>query len=399
MPKHFDFGTCLNDPADNLIYLGCCQRITCNVENIHNTKLDINAMNAASFNANWNVQIVSINGSAPSFPFQVASGGTFEIVFDVCNDLGVAGGISFTIQTVQHGVDPSYDFNFNYISSTDVSSNSLIFGTVPQYSPSTPYALTITNDTSFEQSYTFNPNSCPNEFTYSPPLPIVIPSGSSEIVDIIWTPTGPNEDLNGCQINICNIQPSGDLCNCEKLGAFGDSTPATCECLCLEEIIIETVEDGTTLMNDINWNANDTSVFNQSSICSSKKLKYVFNHLNIIDTGFKVWFNPWMFAFTCDFDSLYPSSVNAPPPQGWFIEVNTATMSIGGVYLMNLIGTGSNQFSQTNFNVYFGWTDATNFQIWFDFYHIYTNDKPLVLCSTLAKNHWSKPGVSNTRPA
>ena len=399
MPKHFNFGTCLNDPADNLIYLGCCQRITCNVENIHNTRLNILDINASSFNANYSVNIVSINGSSPSFPFQVDSGATFEIVFDVCNDLGVSGGIAFQIETAEHGFDPLYNFNFNYVSGHNLSSNTLVFGTVPQYSPSTPYALTITNDTSFEQTYTFEPRTCPFEFTYSPPLPIVIPAGSSQVVDITWTPTGPDEVLRGCQIDICNLQANGDECNCEKLGADGDSIPAPCECLCLDQILIQTIEDKTNVMNDINWMPNDTSIFNQSSICSSKRLTYMFNYPNGIDTGFKVWFNPWMFAFTCDFDSFYPSSVNAPPPQGWFLEVNTATMMMGGLYTMNLIGTGSNQFSQTNFIVNFGWADATNFQISFDFYHIEDIENWIANSSLLNNPKWRRNSVNAPNPS
>jgi hypothetical protein len=402
----FDLSDCLTLPVGfNTIYEGCCQRITCNVTNVHNTRLDVTDV-FLSFGANYTVTIVSVNGfpSLTGLPFQVASGATFEMVFDVCSLNNKVGVLTVNFQTTQHGLDTPQNFNFNTVSMVNsVSPTAIDFGTVVQYSPSTPFSITITNLSSFGVDYSYNNGICPNEFTFSVVFPLLIVSGGSTTFDCIWTPLGPNDNLGSCTINFCALNVDDTNCNCTTVILDGLSTPAPVnpclDCLCLGGVLIQTYEEATTLMNDELFGPNDTSIYSKSSICSSKRLTYFFTYENVIDTGFKVWFNPWMFAFTCDFDSKYPSSVNAPPPQGWFIEVNAAVMSIGACYQMNLIGTGSNQFNQKNFIVWFCWTATSEFQVYIDFYHIEDIDNWIANSSLLNNPKWRRNSVNAPNPS
>lgn len=412
----FSFANCLISPRDgvNVIYDGCCQRITCDVTNVHNTRLDVNGFNFSFANSNWSVTIISLNGISPptsALPFQVNSGATFQIVFDICGAKD-AGVLLAAFQTVQHGLDilQNFDFAPTTFFSSQIIPNSLDFGSVVQYSPSSPLTIEIQNTTSFGVYMGFSNDSCPNEFTLQSILgapltpPFLIVAGGSRLLDIVWTPTGPNEDLLGCNVTFNVLNPDNSPCVGAKVDLKGLSTPAPvnpCEdCLCFEGVLIQTVDEtGQILMNDDLFIPNDTSIYSKSSICSIKRLTYFFTYQNVIDTGFKVWFNPWMFAFTCDFDSFYPSSVNAPPPQGWFLEVNAAVMSIGGGYAMNLIGTGSNQFNQKNFNVNFAWTGTNEFQIWIDFYHIEDIDNWIANSAVYNNPKWRRNSVNAPTPS
>ena len=251
----FDFSDCLTLPAGfNTIYEGCCQRITCNVTNVHNTRLDVTNVFLSFAGVDWTVSIVSVNGfpSLTGLPFQVASGATFEMVFDVCGEK-TNGVLTANFQTTQHGLDTPQNFNFNTIvfPSGAVTPTTHNFGSVVQFSPSTPVSLTIPNNTSFGVDYTFENFGCPNEFSFSVVFPITIPSGGSTTFDCIWTPIGPNEDLAGCNIRFCVLNADDSVCVCSKVVLNGLSTLAPCDCLCLNELLIETFDSATnkTLMN------------------------------------------------------------------------------------------------------------------------------------------------------
>ncbi len=397
----FSFGDCMipSSVGINYIYDGCCQRITCTVENIHNTRLDVQSTIFNFTLLDWSVSGILINGSPPSYPFQVNSGATFELSFVVCGEK-FPDTLTINFQTAQHGLDVPQNFDFDGIIFTGaVSPTTHDFGSVVQFSASTPVPITISNNTSFDVDYSFDNSGCPNEFGFSVIFPITIPSGGSTTFDCTWLPIGPNEDLAGCTVDFCVLNADDSVCICTKVLLNGLSTPAPCDCLCLQTLLIETPGESGKLMNDVVRSASDTTIFTESAICDKKRITYSFNYANTIDTGFKVWFNPWLFAFTCDFDSLYPSSVNAPPPQGWFLEVNSAVMSFGGAYQMNLIGTGSNQFSQTNFEVWFGWVDANNFEIQIDYYHISDIENWISNTSLLNNPKWRRNSVNAPNPS
>ena len=400
----FSFGDCLTLPVGfNTIYEECCQRITCNVTNVHNSSLDVTNVFLTFAGVDWTATIVSVNGSPglTGLPFAVASDATFEMVFDVCNFGNTNGVLTANFQTTQHGLDTPQTFNFNTVLFVTgaVSPTSHDFGSVVQFSASTPVPITISNNTSFDVDYSFDNSGCPNEFGFSVIFPITIPSGGSTTFDCTWLPIGPNEDLAGCTVDFCVLNADDSVCICNKVQMYGLSTPEPCDCLCLETLLIQTPGESGNLMNDVVRSASDTTIFSESAICDKKRITYSFNYANTIDTGFKLWFNPWLFAFTCDFDSFYPSSVNAPPPQGWFLEVNAAVMSFGGAYQMNLIGTGSNQFSQTNFEVWFGWVDANNFEIQIDYYHISDIENWIANSSLLNNPKWRRNSVNAPNPA
>ena len=115
----FSFGDCMipSGVGINYIYDGCCQRITCTVENIHNTHLDVTNVFLTFAGVDWTATIVSVNGSPglTGLPFAVASGATFEMVFDVCNFGRTNGVLTANFQTTQHGLDTPQNFNFNTI--------------------------------------------------------------------------------------------------------------------------------------------------------------------------------------------------------------------------------------------------------------------------------------------
>jgi len=407
--SRFSFGACMIPSGDgtNYIYEGCCQRITCSVENIHNTRLTIEAISMNFSLSYWSVTIVSINGFPPSYPFQVNSHATFQLVFDVCGSL-FPDLLTVNFQTTEHGLDIPQSFYFDRVAfGSDVTPGSYDFGTVVQFTQSTPAPFTITNSTTFDVDYSFSNSPCPNEFSFADfggpfSFPITIAAGGNKSFDVIWTPTGPSENLS-CSIDFQVLNADDSVCVGLKIGMEGLSTPAPvepCDCLCLDQLYIQTVGGPLgELMNPVLRLPNDTTIFTESAICDKKRITYFFNYANTIDTGFKVWFNPWLFAFTCDFDSKYPSSVNAPPPQGWFIEVNSAVMTYGGGYVMNLIGTGSNQFSQTNFDVVFGWGDANNFQIQIDYYHISDIENWIANSSLLNNPKWRRNSVNAPNPS
>lgn len=90
--------------------------------------------------------------------------------------------------------------------------------------------------------------------------------------------------------------------------------------------------------------------------------------------------------------------MNAPPPQGWFIEINSTSMSIGGLYAMNLIGTGPNQFNQTNFEVLFNWISANEFSIVFSFYHIEDVENWIASTALINNPKWRRNSVNAPNP-
>lgn len=405
MAAFFDFSNCLDSVNNNIIYGTCCQRITCNVTNVHNTDLTITDLTV--FCSDWNTNLISINGNSPAFPIVVNENSSFQIVFDICST-NFSDSLKIVIQTLEHRDPEFYTFPFSvWDFSNDYTPNTIDFGTVAQFTPSAPQTITITNSTSYSVDYDWENFTCPNEIVFTNLLgtpfsfPVTIAAGGNFVFNAIWTPTGPNEDLAGCNTDLQVLNADDSVCLGQKLEFFGLSTEGECQCLCLDLTLIQTPSYGSTLnyLDDVAIAGTSSFVYTTSAICEKKRITYFFNYVNGIDNGFKVWFNPWMFAFTCDFNSFYPSSVNAPPPQGWFIEFNSSTMSIGGVYPMNLIGTGSNQFNQTNFNVYFAPTNFENFQIQIDFFQI-EDIENWIANSTLANNpKWRRNSVNAPNPS
>lgn len=395
MANKFSFSDCFQaQPAVNYEFQGCCETITCSVQNIHDTALNVNNLSPMFGAGYFDVTLISINGTTPSFPFLVPHLGSFTMEIQICHIVGsLTDVLTIQIDTVEHAAE-NYNFNFDSVFlSSNISTTTFNFGIVEQYTASAPMPLTVTNPTFSDLYFDLNFGTCPNEFTYTAPMPILVLAGTSETVDVIWMPTGPAQLIDGCDLE---ITPSGDpegICEGFKFSIKGESTPALCDCLCLNSMTLSTESN---LLDDIV--VNEIDLYSLNSICENKTLTYSLHSINPILTGFQLFFNPWLFSFVCDFGSKYAGGiVNGPPSTGYFIEYNSSIMGTGSVP-MNLIGTGANQFNQQNFNITFKKISSNDFAVSLEFYFIEDLDN-WITSSTVANNpKWRRNSVNAPNP-
>lgn len=400
MPNKFAIGSCLNpQPTQNRVWIECCQTLTCTVENVHNTPLTLtNTDLNFSVGAMYSVTGISINGVTPyeaNLPIVIPVGGTFQIVMEICHtgtdksDLGV---LTIRFTTLEHGLESN---NFNFAVSHTlfpyVAPTPLDFGTVIYGTTGTEY-LTITNPTIGPMDFFIDFGTCSESSfdLHTPSNPVTIGGNTTQAVPIEWTPQMVDEILE-CSIAV-NVECDGVITKFDVTGVSAQD----CSCLCCNEVAIITEND---LLRKQKGFCGTTEVYDRSAVCERKMVEFSFKYLNGLTDGLKIWFNPWLWSFWCDFDSKYSSgTVDGPPPVGWFLNYNNSTMGPGNITPMALIGTGSNFMAAKNFAVSFEALDTENFKIYFQFFQI--EDLDNWTTANLVPNNpkWRRTDVSAINP-
>ena len=400
MPNYLAIGSCLNpQPTQNRVWISCCQTLTCTVTNTHNTPLTLTNTDL-SFNigALYSVTGISINGFTPyegNLPIVIPVGGTFQIVMDICHtgsskfDVGTLK-IQFT--TAEHGLETNnFDFAvahtiFPYVTPQPLDFGAVIFGTTGTAN------LSITNPTIGPMNFYIELGPCAESgFDLHTPInPVTIPGQTTDIIPIEWTPQMLDEILE-CQIGVI-VECNGVNTKFDVKGV----SEQDCSCLCCDEVGIATENN---LLRTIKGFCATTEVFDRSAVCELKRIRFSFTYLNGLTDGLKIWFNPWLWSFWCDFDSKYSSgTVDGPPPVGWFLNYNNSTMGVGVPTPMALIGTGSNFMAAKNFDVIFEAMGPEQFTITFTFFQ--TQDLEDWTTANLVPNNpkWRRTDISAINP-
>jgi len=400
MPNKFSIGSCLNPlPTQNRVWIRCCQTLTCTVTNVHNTPLTLTDTKL-TFNvgALYSVTGISINGVTPyenNLPIVVPVGGTFEIVMDICHtgmaktDVGI---LSIDFTTVEHGVETNA-FNFAvshtmfpYVSPNPLDFGSVIFGTTGTAN------LNVTNPTIGPMDFIIDFAACSEGGfdLHTPTNPVNIAPGVTQAVPIEWTPQMVLEILE-CSIRV-TVECNGVNTTLDVSGI----SEQDCSCLCCDDVTVVTEND---LLRGVKGLCATTELFNRSAVCEQKTVRFTFTYLNGLTDGLKIWFNPWLWSFWCDFGTKYGSGiVDGPPPVGWFLNYNNSTMGVGTQTAMALIGTGSNFMAAKNFGVTFEPLDTQQFVIEFTFFQI--EDLDNWTTANLVPNNpkWRRTDVSAINP-
>jgi hypothetical protein len=346
----------------------------------------------------YSVTGISINGYTPyegNLPIVIPVGGTFQIVMEICHTGSSktdVGELSIQFTTAEHGLEIT-KFNFSvahtifpYVTPQPLDFGAVIFGTTGTAN------LSITNPTIGPMNFLIELGICAESgFDLHTPInPVTIPGQTTDIIPIEWTPQMLDEILE-CQIGVI-VECNGVNTKFDVKGV----SEQDCSCLCCDDVTIVTENE---LLRRVKGLCATTELFNRSAVCEQKTVQFTFTYLNGLTDGLKIWFNPWLWSFWCDFDSKYSSgTVDGPPPVGWFLNYNNSTMGPGNITPMALIGTGSNFMAAKNFDVTFEPMDTQQFVIRFTFFQ--TQDLEDWTTANLVPNNpkWRRTDISAINP-
>jgi hypothetical protein len=358
MANKLIFNNCLSKTTANKMYSGCCCLVECIVANTNTKSVTINSI-FGFFGGTFDFDLVSVNGTTPSFPLTVAASGTFTLEFEICAGSGTpTDTLSIVINETGGSETTTFPFSLSNVSSITPTSN-IDFGLVPSGTTSAPQTITIFNDqTVCDAIFVFDSNNCGGGFVAIPSSVTLAPNGSTTI-DVTWTPPSSNLDIN-CQfrIEVCGVF--------DEIRVTAESEPADCECLCCTGINIDTE---SRLIPTVNLNCDEPAVFKKSAIGEQKEVVFNFTYTSGIADGFEVFFNPVIFGVNCNFSSFYGGPINSAPPSGYYIEFFTSMIG-GGWFEMALFNSGVNTPNQKNWKVEMYALTSTQFKIRLTFFLI-----------------------------
>jgi hypothetical protein len=358
MANKLIFNPCLDKVNKNKMYSGCCCVVECIISNTNTKTVTINSINGF-FNGTFSFNLVSINGSAPSFPFSVAQSTTFSIEFEICAGSGTPTD-TLTIQISETGGTETTTFPFELcVNSAIASPSTLAFGLVPSGTTSAPQTITIHNDqTVCEATFNFDSGDCGAGFVAIPSSVTLTPNDTTTI-DVTWTPPSANLNVDcHLRIEVCDVF--------DLISTTAESEPADCECLCCTGVHIDTEH---RLISTVDLSCDDPVLFDQSAIGEQKEVIFDFAYSFGIGDGFELFFNPVVFGVNCNFSSLYGGPINSAPPFGYYIEFFTSMIGAGW-QTMALFNSGVNTPNQKNWIVEMSAITSTQFKIKLTFFLI-----------------------------
>jgi len=342
----------------NSMYSGCCCTVVCRL-----TNTDTKSRTISAINGTWTNGVFTFSLSPTVIlPATIPAGGTFDIEFTICAGSGLTTD-ELNIEIIFVG-DPKEDtkFPFELCDPTLIASpSSLAFGTVPTGTPSSPQTVTITNCQNVCGAvFYFNSGTAGSGWSATPPS-LSLGIGGSGTMDIVWTPPTPNMDLTGThvEIEVCGVS--------DLITLTGESSAGECPCLCCDGIEIDS-EDGRCVDTYV-ANCDSEDIYSDSAIGEKKSVRFKFTYSSGVADNFEVYFNPIIFAVTCNYSAKYGGAINTPPPYGYYFELFSSM--IGGSWqTMSLFGTGSNAPNQKNWIAEIRLLTATTFDIRLTFFMI-----------------------------
>ena len=344
--------TAASGTPNNLLCCLPCQEVTVQFQNKHNSDLNITTFGISGGAPEWDASVVSINGVAPSFPFLIAEDEIIDVVFQICAPTVLpptSDYWKFDIITVEHGNEGFYYIFMNCVNLEDlISVTSIDFGTVPaSTSPST--SITFTNTTIGGFDYEFDISGCAS--LSGTDLTNVINAGETITPTFTWA-AGVFPDSIACSIFLSEVTTGS--CAPFEIPVTGTVEEIACEegaCLCCVDIAVETVGG---YLNTVNGLCDPINLYNQSSFLDQKKVVFQMFYPSGIFSGWRLQFNPNLFAIDCS----SPFEGNSALPVGYSIYYAASLMPNGTAHNMALNGAGVNQMNQQNYQVEFRPVDA-----------------------------------------
>jgi len=349
-------------PDGPINYLNCCQICqvaTVTFENVHSSDLNItDFLTDLTGSGLASINIIAINGGAVSWPFFIAEGDTFTLDLEFCWDSVTSplGSWDGNFVTVEHTNDLAWTFNMECV---DWSTVWVFSGTVFDFTD-TPVGTTnsqsvsLYNPTIGPVSISLDYTGCGSVDPIMVPSPTILAPMSTGSMTLTWTPTDVS-DFISCVPDYCGV----------AFNTAGTAIAADCDCLCCENIEIQT--DGNYLNPDGGFCLPDT-VHSKSSFLDKKTVVFSMKYGNPIVTGWRLQFNPALFAPECYSLFESPDALSA----GYFIQYLSGAHPTGTAQPMVLNGTTSNALNLRNWEVNFRPTNPSNgqFNVEFTFYMV-----------------------------
>lgn len=336
---------------------GCATNIS-TFQNTHGSDLNVTTFNIDTTGSNFSVNIIAINGGAPTFPFLVPDGGTFTMEFEICHvGPGTSGTWAGYFDTVEHAPDTPYGFlmscvNVSYFTFDPVT---IDFVDAPV---GIPVTQTITSGTGgmLAQTLTLTGTGC--EGVVVSPSPIVVPQQETPFTfDITWTPTTAGETL------ACSLE----FCSGETIEVTGNSVAIECDgCLCCVDVTIKTEND---YLDPQSGFCDPGELYNIASFLEKKTIVFSMVYPAGINSSWRLQFNPGLFLRDCE--SPFEAA-NLVLPTGYAITYLQSLMPNGVAQPMALTGAGANANNQRNWECFFRPGDPTlgTFNVELTFYNV-----------------------------
>ena len=357
----YETGTPIPPPANNLLCCLPCQEVNVIFENVHNSPLTITALSIQD-DVTLTATITSINGSAPSFPFVVADGDTFNVKFQICRGTGAPSPYwKFYFDTVEHRIEDFYYVPMSCVTIDSLASIDTI--NFIDVVPGTTVTETgsITNNTL--EGFTYTISLCPGLTGTN--LTATVPVGATIGFTISWSPTSYPEIIS-C---VGSISVNENPLDCTtKLSIDGNTVNYDCDAeggICCLNVTLNT-ENG--YIDAVDTLCEGIDLYNQAAILEKKQVIYDLKFFEALTNGTAIYFNPYLFSTNTNPFASFLSSTN-PPPQCYTVTYNTGLLN-GNPYTMNLTNMGANGNNQKNIQAYITFLDPANgmFRITLDFF-------------------------------
>jgi hypothetical protein len=323
--------------------------------------MTLTGINLIHTTGSFTSSIISINFNPPSFPYNVNAGDFVDIEIQICAGSGnVEDVLNIQPVSAEHGSE-SHLFSFGYPAlPPTITPSSIDFGVVPFGDTSANFQICISNNSTLcSNNFDIDNTACagivPRTLRLAPD-----PGGAdTDCANLSWTPEEP------CQILDCDIVI--DLCGTEFLipvtgqatDAGGEPCGEPCPCLCCTGVDINA--EGKCLGT---WSTacDNEAVFNQSAIGEQKQVSFRFTYAHGIGDNFELFFNPIIWAVTCNYSTKYGGPINAAPPSGYYIELFSSMIG-SGWFPMSLYGATTNTPNQKNWIVEIQVVTSTSFEV------------------------------------
>lgn len=346
-----------NGPTNYLDCCQVCQTATVTFINDHNSTLNIiDFITDLTGSGLSTVNISAINGLPPSGPIVIASGATFTMDLEICWD-GVTsplGGWDAYFVTAEHGNELAWTFEMECVDWTAIwtfPGVAFDFTDTPVGSTNSQ-SVTLANPTIGFVPISWDFSGCGSPDPEQLPRPSILPPGGTGVVTLVWSPTDVTDSIS-CAVDACY----------PALGVTGTAIAVPCDCLCCQDIQIQT--DGNYLNTDSGFCDVDT-LYSKSSFLDKKTVIFSMKYNNPLVTGWRLQFNPALFGLEC----ISPFEGNNTLPVGYFIQYLSGAHPDGTAQTMVLNGAGINALNLRNWDVRFRPTNAANgeFNVEFTFY-------------------------------
>ena len=365
--KRWQFNNCLSEVGSvgeftNLIFDNCCCNVTCEITNVWGNKLTFDGITIPFAVVGYNVTVIS----QPSAGTIVNSGDSISITIQICNTSGpqINSLCQINVSSQEYG-DEAHSFTFGSATAiiTPNSPSLIDFGNIVFGSTSTTSQICITNLATI-CSAEFEFSGCVDVGIDGIPANIIIDAvggSNNQCLDLTWTPTEPCLNLS-CEltISVCGNVIQTISITGTTTDAEGNPCGDICPCLCCTGIEIQS-EDGRCVDN-VDLTCDDSTTYSDSAIGEKKSVVWSFHYDTGIGNNFERYFNPIVWAVTCNYSTKYGGPINSPPPYGYYFEF-FASM-IGGTWqTMSLFNTGSNTPNQKNWIVECRLINSTDFEV------------------------------------